>query len=546
MSGWRRIRDLTRAEHDRFRANLRRPREAQSDQLRDIVSLHAGSEFGRRHGFHVVKDPDDFRARVSIGAPEDFERDIRRMAEGETDPLCARPIVAFEQTSGSHSGGRLVPYTAEGLAAFRRAVLPWLHDLVGSRPGIAGGRAYWTISPVGRPRNTVAAPLGLSTDAQYFGPEVAPLIAGLSAAPMALAEVEDIDAWRYLVLRFLVEARDLTLISVWSPTFLTGLLDKMLRHADRLVADVAAGTVSWPGSAPAVCPTGFEPHPERAREIAAAFSDIDPDMERVWPSLDTISCWAHGSSARFVDDVASRLPRARIQPKGLLATEAAVSIPLADYPWPVLAVDSGFYEFVDDEGNSFLCDEVETGNSYRVVVTTHSGLYRYELGDRVTIHGRAEATPMIEFVGRGGLVSDLCGEKLGEAFVHGALGDEPGFAMVAPTTDAAGYALFLDASLWDERSATARARVLEDRLTGNPHYAYARRLGQLAPLEAIRVVDPLSRYYDACLARGQRVGEIKPPVLRIETDWESILRSPGDAGAGLDAHRVTHSTEDCL
>ena len=54
------------------------------------------------------------------------ERDIRRMAEGETDPLCARPIVAFEQTSGSHSGGRLVPYTAEGLAAFRRAALPLL------------------------------------------------------------------------------------------------------------------------------------------------------------------------------------------------------------------------------------------------------------------------------------------------------------------------------------------------------------------------------------------------------------------------------------
>jgi hypothetical protein len=546
VSGWRRIRDLTRTDYDRFRANLRRPHEAQSDQLRDIVSLHAGSEFGRRHGFDLVKDPDDFRARVSICAPEHFERDIRRMAVGEIGPLCARPIVTFEQTSGSHSGGRLVPYTAEGLAAFRRAVLPWLHDLIGSRPGIAGGRAYWTISPVGRPRNGEGATLGLSTDAQYFGPEVAPLIAGLSAAPMALAEVEDIDAWRYLVLRFLVEARDLTLISVWSPTFLTGLLDKMLRYADRLVADVAAGTVSWPGIASAACPARFEPDPERAREIAAAFSDIDPDMERVWPSLDTISCWAHGSSSRFVDEVADRLPRAWIQPKGLLATEAAVSIPLADFPWPVLAVDSGFYEFVDEDGNSFLCDEVETGGSYRVVVTTHSGLYRYELGDRVTIHGWAEATPMIEFVGRGGLVSDLCGEKLAEAFVHEVLGDEPGFAMVAPTTDAAGYALFLDASRWDERSATARARALEDRLTGNPHYAYARRLGQLAPLKAVRVLDPLSRYYEACLARGQRVGEIKPPVLRSETDWDSVLRGRGHVGTGLDAHRVTHRTEDCL
>jgi hypothetical protein len=348
VNGWRQIHDLTRAEHERFLAGARRPLAAQLDQLREILTLQAKSAFGRRHDFGSIANPDDFRARVPVCPPERFEEEIRQMTAGEADRLCATPIVTYEQTSGSHSGGRLVPYTAEGLAAFRRAVLPWLHDLVGARPGIARGLAYWTISPVVRPGDRATRTMGLSSDAQYFGPDVAPLIAGLSAAPMALAEVNDVDAWRYLVLRYLLAARDLTLISVWSPTFLTGLMDALLRHADRLIGDIGTGRISYPETGPATELPAFRPDPHRAREIAAALSGGRADMGRVWPALDTVSCWTHGASRRFVDDVARRLPGAWIQPKGLLATEAAVSIPLADQPWPVLAINSGFFEFGRD------------------------------------------------------------------------------------------------------------------------------------------------------------------------------------------------------
>jgi hypothetical protein len=153
---------------------------------------------------------------------------------------------------------------------------------------------------------------------------------------------------------------------------------------------------------------------------------------------------------------------------------------------------------------------------------------------------------MVEFVGRGGLVSDLCGEKLTEAFVEDALGDEPGFAMVAPVADASGYALFLDAAQSDDRSAASRAHAVEQRLTANPQYAYARRLGQLAPLKAVRVVDPLSRYCDRCTARGQRVGEIKPAALRREADWEMVMLGPAGRPATPDTGRMTRTTEGCL
>ena len=133
-------------------------------------------------------------------------------------------------------------------------------------------------------------------------------------------------------------------------------------------------------------------------------------------------------------------------------------------------------------------------------------------------------------------MSDLCGEKLSEAFVQAAIGDDPGFAMLAPLADGRGYAVFLDAERCDHETAALRADRIERRLGENPHDAHARRLGQLAPLQAIRVADPMPKYYQMCMDRGQRIGEIKPAALRTESCWEEILtEATSTAGANRPA-----------
>jgi hypothetical protein len=213
-----------------------------------------------------------------------------------------------------------------------------------------------------------------------------------------------------------------------------------------------------------------------------------------------------------------------MQPKGLLATEGAVTVPLAGHDYPVLALHSGFYEFLDARGSSHLCDKLETGETYRVVLTTQGGLYRYDLGDRVRVRGWVEKTPMIEFVGRAGLVSDLCGEKLTEDFVAGRLVHIPGFSMLAPSlTPCPHYVLFLDSDEREESVARKLASNLDIALADNPQYLYARRLGELGPIRSRLVPELLSRYVQSALGRGQRLGDVKPPVLRAETDWEQRL-----------------------
>jgi hypothetical protein len=439
----------------RFRSLLPRAQEIQCRRLLTLLRHNASSEFGRRHGFASIRDADDYRARVPVSTYETLQPQIERMQRGEPGVLVADEVVAWERTGGSTGGAKAIPYPEAALEAFRRAVLPWIDDLATTYPRLTTGRAYWSISPGGG-----------NCGAAYFGAELAPLMLETLAVGPEIGALEDVDEWREATRRQLAACSDLALVSVWSPTFLSGLIDDGLS----------------------------------------------------WPELKVISCWDQGSSRPHADALRARFPAVRVQGKGLLATEGAVTIPLEDLPMPVLAVDSGFFEFLDAGARFYFAWELKAGGEYELLMTTEGGLYRYAIGDRVRVHGFAGEAPLLEFVGRGAHVSDLCGEKLSEDFVLGAL--EPlglRFAMVAPAQ--AGYVLVVDAAEVTPERTSVLAASAEAGLCRNPQYAYARRLRQLGELEVVRRERPLEAWLQARLKRGQRLGDIKPPALCIEPGW---------------------------
>ncbi|QIZ73185.1 GH3 auxin-responsive promoter family protein [Oxynema aestuarii] len=519
MKNWQFIRDACDPFWVDFSNATDRAIAVQRSRLHDLLTRNQTTEIGRRYGFGTIADDRDYRDRVPIHTYEDLAEAIARMAAGETGVLCADEAIAVEVTGGSTSGSKLIPYTRGSLAAFQRALFPWLANLLAHRPGIACGPTYWAISPIARPQSPTVGPVTLPTgnDALYFGDRLAPHIVQLLAVPPQIAAIAAIDRWRYLTALYLLASPQLALISVWSPTFLLELLAEIEGNGDRLVRDLARGT-TVPGLPP------LPPNPERAHLVSRSLASGAIDTRQLWPQLDTISCWTDASAAAFVRSLQGAFPHVWIQGKGLLATEAAVTIPIAGCPSPVLAVESGFYEFIGEDGRSRLVHEVESGGVYRVVVTTDGGLYRYDLGDRVRVTGWYGQTPQLEFIGRAGLVSDLCGEKLTEAFVWAQL--QPlhpgGFAMLTPCLrDRPHYILFLDEAAGDR--AADLARDLDRALQTNPQYRYARQLGQLAPPVARCVSRPMEKYIEYALERGQRLGDIKPPVLRPETDWGDRL-----------------------
>ncbi len=510
MSGWRVVLDAAHTEHALFDRARATPRTSQAALLTQILAANADSDFGRTHGFADIHTLDDYRARVPIRPYEGLRPWLDRIAAGETGVLTSEAVIAFEETGGSTAGGKLIPYTTSSLKAFRAAVLPWLADLARRRPGAFAGKAYVSVSPATRaPRRVGGIPVGMASEGAYLGADLVPALLEIMAVPASVAHLSDVDEWRIATLTALARCSDLTLVSVWSPTFLIILLEALPQLAEPLLR-------------------ALHDEPERARDVRTALARSPVDTALLWPRLDTVSAWADGTSRPYARRLADMLPHAVLQPKGLLATEGAVTTPCSSF-WPVPALTSAVLEFIDDNSKPLLCDELRAGESYRVVMTNAGGFYRYDLGDRLLCHGYEDALPLLEFIGRD-IASDLVGEKLTEPFVSAALTLVSATACLAPRAAARPhYVLLVDTR--DGDTARCAAATIEQRLRSNPQYDYARKVGQLGPV-AYQIVDHLlERYLRLGTRRGRRLADIKPPGLITDAATVECLINPVDSDA---------------
>ena len=514
---------------ERYRRALRAPAAAQERVLLSCVRRNSDTSFGREHGFDTVRSVADYQARVPPVSYDDIAPLVHRAARGEAHLLTRTRVERLVPTSGSTAAAKLVPFTADLRGEFTTAIDAWLVDLFMARPALLGGPAYWSISPLASnacPPDGSTVPIGFDSDSRYLGGARQALARSVLAVPDGVARLRDVDAFRYVTALFLVRSRDLRLMSVWHPSFLEGLLDCIDRHRDRLIHDVERGSMSPPAAVAAevracLAPM-LAPNPARAAELRKAGGQaID-----IWPRLSLISCWADGPARAPAALLARRCEGIPLQPKGLLATEAVVTIPF-DGRHP-LAIRSHFFEFVEPNGQVRLAHELQRGMEYTLLLTTGGGLYRYRLCDRVSVDDFVHRTPSLRFLGREDRVSDLFGEKLSDGFVAGVLaqlftGAPPRFALLAPDRTAGGiaYTLFVACDGPVEPDLAAR---LERALRLNPQYSWCVDLGQLGPARVARVgPGAMDAFIAASVARGQRLGDVKPVSLSAAAGWRDHL-----------------------
>lgn len=526
----------------RLRAAMADPAAAQAEVLRRLLAANAGSRYGEAHGFANLADARAFQARVPVVSHEDLAPHVEAIMRGEPGVLTSEPVLMLEKTSGSTAASKHVPFTASLRREFQAATSAWLHDLYAHRPALRGKPAYWSISPVARAPETTSGglPVGIEDDTAYFDPAERWVLGRLLPVPGRVCRVPDVNTCRYVTLRHLLDGPGPGLVSVWNPTFLTLLVRAAGAEADRLLADLRAGTLTPPAALEprlhAELAHGLGARPARASALEAALQGGEWSGKALFPDLALISCWTDAAAARFVPELAALFPGVEIQGKGLLATEGVATLPLLGPGGCVPALTSHFLEFVPvDEPGAVprLAHELEPGGRYEVLMSTGGGFYRYALRDVVEVAGLVGRVPLLRFVGKAGLVSDVVGEKLhaipvGEA-IDAALearGLAGRFAMLAPAWgEPVAYELYVHAPA---EALPGLAADVEARLRANHHYAYARDLGQLGPVRAVAVgPDAAERYVAGCVALGQRAGDVKPTPLHKSMTWNpSLLSSP--------------------
>jgi hypothetical protein len=528
---------------------------AQASVLQRILSTNAGSEFGREYHFSSLTSTEMYQRVVPLHSYEELQPYIERIAESHPQVLTSQRVLQFGLTSGSTQASKLIPYTKALVSEFQEGIDPWVHYLFRRFPRILFGKTYWSVTPVGERKShtTGGIAIGFDDEQQYFSPLTRWVLNSIMAGSSQLAQLNDMEVFRYVTLRLLLQERLLCWASVWNPSFLTLLLDPLSQWLPQLSKDIRDGTLAVASEIEAPLPESIlrrcTRNPSRARELerlgaawqGKAATEADSAgrtlYEAIWPNLRLISCWAHGNAALALPRLQACFPHAAIQPKGLLATEAFISFPFKG-DLSALSLLSHFYEFEEATEAApviRLAHELQVGRRYSVIVTTGGGLYRYRLNDLIEVADFYHQCPLIRFVGRQSKVVDICGEKLNEDFVRAtvtkllakrALG--AAFWMMAPECppDARPfYTLFIqfDAGIAiNEGQLHTSAQEIDEALQESYHYEYSRRLGQLDSCRLFLIApqsDGYHTYLTICADSGQRLGDIKPTALHAYQHW---------------------------
>ena len=420
----------------------------------------------------------EFRNRP-VTRYDDYMEQIEALKKTGVHPTYHEEVTRLCPTSGTSGGNKLIPYTKSLKGAFQSGLYPWIFLMYLRFPSLFLKRQYWSITPVIQTQTddvTSKVNIGFEDDEEYVGALQRHITKTVWVNTRRIVNgCPDVETFLSRLAIQLSKEEMLGLVSVWSPSLISLLVRK---HG------------------------------------------------MVLPKNLVLSSWAHGHSKGESDNVV-RILKGKLQPKGLLSTEACVTIPIGTDAF-LLSYNSHYFEFRDTNTSKLeTATTLVIDHEYEVIVTTQSGFVRYATGDVVRVVKCALGRPSCVFIGRIG-IADLFGEKLDERSVVKAVGtllgemeEKESFWFLAPIRSSDGlvsYTLFTGSNV----AGAQLPESLDTLLRTSYHYNYCRELGQLAQARIFVIEDPSpeTRFIEiSSSTSGARLGDIKISRLSKKTDW---------------------------
>ena len=354
----RRMRDI-----DRFKTH---PAEVQREMLRRRLIAGSGTLFGREFGIGDAWSPEQFAARVPTFDYERFKPYVERMLRGESDVTSPGRVRSFAQSSGTTSErSKYIPVT-------RRSV--WQNHTQGMRDVVTLYEAAWPRSGLLEGKT-----LTLGGSCRMEGPN---LVGDLSA----------------VLLKRTAPWNGLTCV----PRGNTALQPDFDRKCEAICRTCAKEDVR-----------AFAGVPSWNLELMRRMLEYTgrKNLREVWPRLE---CFIYGgvAFAPYRDTFMELIPGDDMHyMETYNASEGFFAI--ADDPVRddmLLMLDYGtYYEFRRGEEIVPL-EGVREGETYALLITSDNGLWRYEIGDTVTI--TSTKPYRIRFAGRTRQFINVFGEEL--------------------------------------------------------------------------------------------------------------------------------------
>ncbi|MBI5759462.1 MAG: GH3 auxin-responsive promoter family protein, partial [Planctomycetales bacterium] len=504
------IRRKMRRQVARFLAQTEHCRDTQHRVLRELLALNGATDFGREHGLDSVTTVAEFRQRLPITNYEYFRPYIERLKRGERSALLGdrNRLLMFTLTSGTTAESKFIPITARFMSDYRRGWTIWGIRAYDDHPALHLQQILQLTSDHDQFRTEGGTPCGnisgLVTAMQ------SPVVKTMYTVPDIVSKISDPDAKYYTALRLSVADRAVGMVTTANPSTLIHLAKHADAHREELIRDIANGTLSpkfeiSPEIRARLRSRIRRPQPQRAGELERIANDTGHLYpQRYWPDLSLLAVWTGGSAGVYTPGLRQFYGDTPIRDHGLSASEGRMTIPFDDHSAAgVLDIASHFFEFIPeaehgtDRPTVLEAHELERDRNYYILLTTASGLYRYDIRDVVRCTGFCGTTPTLEFLNKGSHISSVTGEKITESQVVSAVKESLAafeiqlthFTLAPHWGEPPGYQLLIEEH--DLPTADMRARVchaIDQRLGElNCEYGEKRKTGRLAPLVPLPV-----------------------------------------------------------
>ena len=413
-----------------FENATKNPIESQKKVLFEYLRRNKETEYGRKYNFSNIRSISDYQKAVPLGDCESFHPYIEKMIKGELGILTVDKPIFFGITSGTTNKPKFIPVTEYSRAKKAETMGLWAYYIYRDHPAVLNGKILAIVNPEVEGTTESGAPYGAESGHGYRN--LPAIVKHLYSLPYQVFNIKDYDARYYCILRIGME-HNVTTLATLIPSTIVLLCEKIKIWEGKIIEDIKKGTLSRdfniPGDIRAVLEKTLKPNPERALELENILKEKKELLPKYfWPNMQLIECWKGGPVRLYMKELPQYFGDIPVRDFGYLSTETRNSIPMSDSgAGGVLAVTTNFYEFIpkEDAGNKekryLLCDQIEKGKEYFLIVTTPGGLYRYNIDDIITVDGFFNATPVIEFVQKGLNATSVTGEKLYESQVNEAV-----------------------------------------------------------------------------------------------------------------------------
>lgn len=542
------IRGRVRRDARHFITQIADCRSAQHQTLSRILNLNAESFYSRRRGLNASTTVEQFRTLLPISDFETIRDEIEQLKEGNFQSLLGpkNKLLMFALSSGTTSQAKYIPITSQFLSDYRRGWQVWGINAMDGHRSLHMSDIVQLGSNHDQFRTASGTPCGNISG--LVGAMQSRVVQTMYAVPNPVGQITDSTAKGYTALRCAYANAHVGMVMTANPSTLIQLSKAAHQHQNELIRDIADGTLSTNFAVDAEVRKQLQsricrPDKMRARELELISSRTGSIMPRdVWPKLELVAVWTGGSVGGYLDPMRKYFGDVAVRDHGLSASEGRMTIPLSDSTAAgVLDVGSHYFEFIpEDEHESsdptvLEAHELEEGRNYFILLTTVSGLYRYDIRDVVRCTGFMGTTPLLEFLHKGAHISSITGEKLAESQVVTAIRsglqklklDVQHFTLSPIWGDPPMYRLHIERN--DIPISDMRLRLAEDVDAHlqelNVEYKEKRQSARLAPLECLAIPDGTwERFIRSRQSRfGASLEQYKHPCLVPQLTFSETL-----------------------